>query len=70
VDAHGPADRAGSCGGDRLVRRIVGIAGDEGLRCAVGYAAVGWLGLTAQRRQQDDLATWRRVTDTVLDVLG
>jgi Phosphotransferase enzyme family len=57
-------------GGDRLVRRIVEIAGDEGLRCAVGYAAVARLGLTAQRRQQDDLATWRRVTDTVLDVLG
>jgi hypothetical protein len=57
-------------GGDRLVRRIVEVAGDEGLRCAVGYAAVARLGLTAQRREPGDFETWRQVTDAVLDALG
>jgi hypothetical protein len=57
-------------GGDRLARRIVGIAGDEGLRCAVGYAAVARIGLTARRRELDDLEAWCQVTDAVLDALG
>jgi hypothetical protein len=56
-------------GGDRLVRRIVELAGDEGLRSAVGYGAVARLGLTAQRREHDDLETWRQVTDAILDAL-
>ena len=58
-------------GGDmRLVNRIVAIAGDEGLRCAIGYGAVARLGLTAQRGRRHDLARWRRVTDEILDRLA
>jgi len=42
-------------GAKRLVRRIVEIAGDQGLRCVVGYGAVARLGLAAQRNQSDAL---------------
>src|SRR6266542_3017983 len=56
-------------GAKRLVRRIVEIAGDQGLRCVVGYGAVARLGLSAQRNQSDALQTWRHVTEAVLDFL-
>jgi aminoglycoside phosphotransferase (APT) family kinase protein len=63
--------RSVATGGDvRLVSRIVAIAGDEGLRCAIGYGAVARLALTAQRNRHDDLARWRRVTDEILDCLA
>jgi aminoglycoside phosphotransferase (APT) family kinase protein len=56
-------------GAERLVRRIVEIAGDQGLRCVVGYGAVARLGLAAQRNEPDALRTWRHVTEAVLDSL-
>jgi Ser/Thr protein kinase RdoA (MazF antagonist) len=57
-------------GGERLLRRTIEVAGDEGLRCTVAYNAVARLGLTAQRGEHDDLETWRRVTDEILDSLA
>jgi aminoglycoside phosphotransferase len=59
--------RLGAAGDTRIVNRIVVISGDEGLRCAIGYGAVVRLGLSAQRGEHADLATWRRVTDEILD---
>jgi aminoglycoside phosphotransferase (APT) family kinase protein len=56
-------------GAERLVGRIVEIAGDQGLRCVVGYGAMVRLGLAAQRNQSDALQTWRHVTEAVLDFL-
>jgi hypothetical protein len=56
-------------GAERLVGRIVQIAGDQGLRCVVAYGAVARLGLAAQRNQSDALQTWRHVTEAVLDFL-
>jgi len=54
-------------GGERLVRRIVEIAGEPGLRCTVTYAAIARLALSAQRGERDQLETWCRVTDAVID---
>lgn len=56
-------------GDQRLIRRIVEIAGDQGLRCVVAYGAVARLGLAAQRHEPDALRTWRRVTEALLDAL-
>jgi len=56
-------------GDQRLVRRIVQIAGEEGLRCVVAYGAVARLGLAAQRREPDALQTWRHVVEVVLGSL-
>ena len=56
-------------GGQRLVRRIVGIAGDQGLRCVVAYGAVARLGLAVQRDEPDAVDTWRHVVDALLDAL-
>jgi hypothetical protein len=47
--------------------RVVAIAGEDGLRCTVAYGAVARLGLAAQRHRPAELATWRRVTDAILD---
>jgi aminoglycoside phosphotransferase (APT) family kinase protein len=57
-------------GDRRIVNQIAAVAGDEGLRCAIGYGAVARLGLTAQRAEHADLATWGRVTDEILDRLA
>ena len=57
-------------GGERIVERIVEIAGDEGLRCAVTYHAISRLALAAQHGAGDRLAMWCRVSDAVLDSLG
>jgi len=57
-------------GGERLARRIVDTAGEEGLRCTVAYAAIARLALTARRGDRDDVETWCRVTDAVLDTLS
>lgn len=57
----------GATDGTRIVNRIVALIGDEGLRCAIGYGAVARLGLSAQRGEHADLATWCRVTDEILD---
>jgi aminoglycoside phosphotransferase (APT) family kinase protein len=59
--------RLGATGDRRIVNQIAAIAGDEGLRCAIGYGAVARLGLSAERGEHADLATWRRVTDEILD---
>ncbi len=56
-------------GTQRLVRRIVEIAGDQGLRCVVAYGAVARLGMTAQRNESDALRTCRHVVDLLLDSL-
>lgn len=56
-------------GDERLVGRIVELSGEQGLRCTVAYGAVARLGLSAQRGEQGDLETWRRVTDAILDSL-
>jgi Ser/Thr protein kinase RdoA (MazF antagonist) len=54
-------------GDDRLVRQIVQIAGDQGLRCTVAYGAIAWLALAAQRGEHDNLETARRVIEAILD---
>ena len=59
-----------TAGGTRIVNQIVTVAGDEGLRYAIGYGAVARLGLAAQRGEHADLATWRRVVDEMLERLG
>jgi Phosphotransferase enzyme family len=56
-------------GAERLVGRIVEIAGEQGLRCVVAYGAVARLGLAAQRNEADALWTWRHVTEALLDSL-
>ena len=54
-------------GETRIVNRIVELVGEAGLRCSIGYGAVGRLGLAAQRGTRDDLERWCRVTDAILD---
>jgi len=54
-------------GGERLVDRIVEIAGEQGLRCTNGYAAIARLALGRQRGERDQLETWRQVTDAMID---
>jgi Ser/Thr protein kinase RdoA (MazF antagonist) len=56
-------------GAGRLVRRIVEIVGEDGLRCVVAYGAVARLGLAAQRNEADALRTWRHVVDLLVDSL-
>ena len=56
-------------GAERLVHRIIEIAGEQGLRCVVAYGAVARLGLAAQRNDADALRTWRHVVDLLLDWL-
>lgn len=55
-------------GGERLVRRIIEIAGVAGLRCTVTYGAIARLALGAQRGDRDDCETWRLVVDAILDL--
>ena len=54
-------------GGARLVRRIVEIAGADGLRCLITYGAIARLALSAQRGEERQLAMWRRVTNAILE---
>jgi aminoglycoside phosphotransferase (APT) family kinase protein len=57
-------------GGDaRLVGRIVELAGDDGLRCALAYGAVARLALCAERGERGDVDMWRRVIEEILDSL-
>jgi aminoglycoside phosphotransferase (APT) family kinase protein len=53
-------------GGAVLRDRIVAIAGEDGLRCTIGYAALGRLGITYRRRRHEALAVWTRVTEAIL----
>jgi Ser/Thr protein kinase RdoA (MazF antagonist) len=53
-------------GGAVLRDRIIAIAGEDGLRCTIGYAALGRLGITYRRRQCEALAVWVRVTESIL----
>lgn len=53
-------------GGAVLRDRIVAIAGEAGLRCTIGYAALGRLGTTYRRRQREALAVWMQVTEAIL----
>ena len=46
--------------------RIVAIAGEDGLRCTIGYAAFGRLGVTYRRRQRKALAGWIQVAEAIL----
>jgi Ser/Thr protein kinase RdoA (MazF antagonist) len=57
-------------GADRLVRRVVEIAGEPGLRCTVTYGSIARLALSTQRGEHDQLATWRRVADAIVDAIG
>jgi aminoglycoside phosphotransferase (APT) family kinase protein len=57
-------------GGERLVRRIVRVAGEPGLRCTVAYGAIARLALSLQRGERSQIETWRRVTDALLVELG
>jgi hypothetical protein len=58
---------AGAPRGDAVLRdRIVAIAGEDGLRCTIGYAALGRLGMTYRRRQREALAAWIGVTEAIL----
>jgi Ser/Thr protein kinase RdoA (MazF antagonist) len=54
-------------GGERLVRRIVEIAGQPGLRCTITYGAIARLALSAKREESDQIEVWRRVTDAIVD---
>lgn len=54
-------------GGERLVRRIVEIAGEPGLRCTITYGAIARLALSARRGESDQLEIWARVTDAIID---
>lgn len=57
-------------GGERLVRRIIEVVGDAGLRCTVTYSAIARLALSAQRGDRDDCEIWRLVIDAILDLSG
>jgi aminoglycoside phosphotransferase (APT) family kinase protein len=53
--------------GSAILRdRIIAIAGEDGLRCTIGYAALGRLATTYRRRQRKALATWTHVTQAIL----
>jgi aminoglycoside phosphotransferase len=54
-------------GGQTIAARIAAIAGDDGLRCSITYAAIANLALSAQRGDVRELETWRQVTEEVLD---
>jgi streptomycin 6-kinase len=54
-------------GGQRLTARIVEIAGEHGFRSSVCYAAIARLALSRQRGEPDQVETWRRVTESILD---
>jgi hypothetical protein len=57
-------------GHDRIVGRILDLAGDQGLRCAVTYGAIARVALTAQRGDAEGLVTWRAVTEAILDLIA
>ena len=59
-----PTGRAG------LLRRILELVGDHGLRCTVAYGAIARLALTAQRGERTEFETWRHTCDALLDVLS
>jgi hypothetical protein len=56
-------------GGAILRDRIVAIAGENGLRCTIGNAALGRLGVTHRRREGRGFATWTKVTEAILGEL-
>lgn len=49
-----------------LRERIVTITGEDGLRCTIGYAALGRLGMAYSRHQREALEVWVRVTEAIL----
>jgi Ser/Thr protein kinase RdoA (MazF antagonist) len=57
-----PAD-----GGERLTGRIVEIAGEQGMRMTVCYAAIARLALGRQRGEHEQTEIWRQVTESILD---
>lgn len=56
--------------GRRLSGRIVEIAGEHGLRSTICYAAIARLALSRQRGDHQQVDTWRRVSDAILDSLA
>jgi hypothetical protein len=44
--------------------------GEAGLRYTVAYAAVARLALSARHGEHDQLATWRQVSDAILELVG
>jgi thiamine kinase-like enzyme len=63
----GPDTEAAPGGGQKISGRIAAIAGDDGLRCTITYAAIDGLALYARRADAGALETWRQVTEAVLD---
>ncbi len=53
-------------GGTVLRDRVVALAGEAGIRCTIGYAALGLVGMTHRRRQHEALAVWTRVTEAIV----
>jgi hypothetical protein len=40
------------------------------LRCTICYAAIARLALSRQRGEPEQVETWRRVTESILDSCG
>ena len=56
-------------GDEKIASRIAAIAGDDGLRCVIAYAAIDRLALTARRGDTAGTEAWRQVTSAVLDTV-
>jgi len=54
----------------QLLGRIVEAAGEQGLRCAITYAAIARLAVAHRRPESDTLANWIEVTCSVLDLVA
>ncbi len=54
----------------QLLGRIGKAAGEQGLRCAITYAAIARLAVAHRRPENDALANWIEVTSSVLDLVG
>jgi aminoglycoside phosphotransferase (APT) family kinase protein len=57
-------------GGERLRGRIIEIAGEHALHCTICYSAIARLALSRQRGEPEQVETWRRVTESILDSFG
>ena len=64
------ATGASKQGADELLGRIVSIAGEPGVRCAVSFAAVTRLATAHRHGQRDALEVWAMVADRILDSIG
>jgi aminoglycoside phosphotransferase (APT) family kinase protein len=53
-----------------ILERVIGIAGEEGLRCHVAYRAIGHLAGVHRRARPDEAAAAVAVAEWLLDTLG